>query len=223
MSEKQPLDKVEILDQEQKVACVLLLDTSGSMSGEPIRALNEGLQTFKDALMDDTLAKRRVDIAIVTFDDQVKVIQDFVIAEDFNPPTLNANGLTFMGAGINKALDMINERKLQYKNYGVPYYRPWVFMITDGEPQGEPESVIQQASARIKDEEAGNHVAFFAVGVENADMQKLSEISVRVPAKLKGLQFKELFLWLSRSMSAVSHSKLDEKAQLPSTDDWKQV
>ena len=200
---------------EPRCPCVLLLDTSGSMQGAPIDALNEGLRTFKDDLIKNSLASRRVEVAVVTFDCDVNVVQDFVTAEEFEPPTLSAQGLTHIGAAIHKALEITQTRKSQYRANGVAYYRPWIFMITDGEPQGESEGVIEQVTQRLRDDEANKRVAFFTVGVENANMTRLSQISVRSPIKLKGLNFTEVFLWLSASMSAVSQSKLDEQVALP--------
>jgi uncharacterized protein YegL len=200
---------------EPRCPCVLLLDTSGSMQGTPIDALNQGLQTFKEELTKNSLAARRVEVAIVTFDSQVNVVQDFVTADQFNPPILTAQGLTTMGSGIHKALDMIQDRKAQYRANGVAYYRPWVFMITDGEPQGEFEDVIDQATRRLQADEASKRVAFFTVGVENANMNRLGQIAVRSPLRLTGLNFIEMFVWLSASMSAVSHSKVDEQVALP--------
>ncbi len=200
---------------EPRCPCVLLLDTSGSMQGTPINALNEGLLSFRDELIKNPLAARRVEVAIITFDSHVNVVQDFVTADQFNPPILTAQGLTNMGSGINKALDLIQERKIQYRANGIAYYRPWVFMITDGEPQGESENIIEQATKRLQMDEANKRVAFFTVGVENANMARLSNIAVRTPLKLKGLNFVELFVWLSASMSAVSHSKVDEQVALP--------
>jgi uncharacterized protein YegL len=209
-------DAVEFAENpEPRCPCVLLLDTSGSMSGAPIDALNAGLQTFCTELNKDNLARKRVEVAIVSFSSQVKIIQDFVTADRFEAPTLIAQGLTSMGTGINQALDLIADRKLQYRNNGVTYYRPWVFMITDGEPQGESESAIQEGIARIQDDETNKRVAFFAVGVESANMKRLSEIVVRSPLKLKGLNFQELFIWLSASMQRVSNSKPDEQVPLP--------
>jgi uncharacterized protein YegL len=200
---------------EPRCPCVLLLDTSGSMQGEPIEALNQGLLSLKDELVKNSLAARRVEVAIVTFDSNVNVVQDFVTADQFNPPILTAQGLTTMGSGIHKALDMIQERKSQYRANGIAYYRPWVFMITDGEPQGELDHVVEQASKRLQGDEANKRVAFFTVGVENANMTRLNEIGVRTPLKLKGLNFIEMFVWLSASMSAVSHSQVDEQVALP--------
>ncbi|WP_017316843.1 vWA domain-containing protein [Mastigocladopsis repens] len=200
---------------EPRCPCVLLLDTSGSMQGMPIDSLNQGLQSFKEELIQNSLAARRVEVAIVTFDSNVNVVQDFVTADQFSPPILAAQGLTTMGAGIHKALDLIQDRKAQYRANGVAYYRPWVFMITDGEPQGEFEDVIEQAARRLQADEASKRVAFFTVGVENANMTRLSQIAVRTPLKLQGLNFVEMFVWLSASMSAVSHSKVDEQVALP--------
>ncbi|KJH71976.1 vWA domain-containing protein [Aliterella atlantica] len=209
-------DAVEFAENpEPRCPCVLLLDISGSMQGEAINALNEGLKVFKEELNRDNLAKKRVEVAIVTFNSNVDIVQDFVTADQFEPPTLSAQGLTVMGTAIHRGLDMVSSRKAQYSASGVAYYRPWVFLITDGEPQGEPESVVEQAMQRIRDDEANKRVAFFAVGVEGANMERLSQIVVRSPLKLVGLNFQEMFIWLSASMQRVSQSKMDEQIPLP--------
>lgn len=200
---------------EARCACVLLLDTSGSMQGTAIDALNQGLWAFKEDLMKNSLASRRVEVAVVTFDSDVKVVHEFVTADSFEPPTLTAQGLTHLGAGIHQALDMIQARKVLYRTHGVAYYRPWIFMVTDGEPQGEPEQIIEQVTQRLKQDEVNKRVAFFPVGVENANLDRLGQISVRTPIKLTGLNFTEMFLWLSASMTAVSHSQMDEQVALP--------
>ncbi|AFY56682.1 uncharacterized protein Riv7116_4251 [Rivularia sp. PCC 7116] len=217
MSDTLRLDEVVDFAEnpEPRCPCVLLLDTSGSMQGAPIEALNQGLLSFKDELTKNPLASRRVEVSIVTFDSNINVVQDFVTADQFTPPILTAQGLTNMGAGIHKSLDLIQERKGQYRSNGVAYYRPWIFMITDGEPQGEPDEEVEQASQRLQSDETNKRVAFFSVGVENANMTRLSQLAVRTPLKLNGLNFVEMFVWLSASMSAVSHSKVDEQVALP--------
>ena len=120
-----------------------------------------------------------------------------------------------MGTAILKGLDMVQDRKMQYRQNGITYYRPWVFMITDGEPQGEDGDVVARASERIQSEEDGKGVAFFAVGVERANMDRLKDIAARAPVKLKGLNFGEMFVWLSTSMQRVSHSQVGEQVELP--------
>lgn len=204
---------------DPRCACVLLVDTSLSMSGAPIDSLNAGLQVFRDDLREDDLASQRAEIAIVTFGGTVSIVQDFVIAGSFNPPTLAANGNTPMGEAIDTALDLVERRKVDYKANGVMYYRPWVFMITDGAPNDN----WTGAATRVKQAEADNGVAFFAVGVEGADMDTLAKISVRAPIRLDGLKFRELFLWLSQSQKRVSGSKPGEQTPLPETSGWSAV
>src|SRR2546423_10919374 len=84
-------DAVEFAENpEPRCPCVLLLDTSGSMHGKAIDALNEGLWVFKLEVCKDALASRRVEAAVVTFDDDVKVVQPFIGIEEFEPPVLPA-------------------------------------------------------------------------------------------------------------------------------------
>ena len=202
---------------EPRCACVLLLDVSGSMSGRRIAALNEGLQAFAADLATDALASQRVEVAIVTFSGQgVTVEQDFVVASAFEPRTLSTNGGTPMGAAIATAVDMVETRKRQYRENGIVYYRPWVFLITDGEPTDQ----WRDAAAKVRAAEEANGLAFFAVGVEGANVDVLSQIAVRPPLKLQGLKFVELFVWLSRSQRAVSTSKPGDQTALPTVEGW---
>ena len=218
MSNPNPLAAVEFeINPEARCACVLLLDTSGSMEGAKIAALNAGLKTFHDEISKDSLASLRVEVAVVTFDSSVKVVQDFVSVADFHPPELKTEGTTHMGSGIQQALDLIDGRKAIYKANGVQYYRPWIVMLTDGEPQGEAESILNQAVTRLHEAERNKRVVFFAVGVEGANQARLATISPpgREPAMLEVVKFNEMFVWLSASMSAVSNSKLGDQVALP--------
>lgn len=207
---QEPID-IQFLNADQRCACVLLLDTSGSMSGAAIDALNQGLQTFQTELQNDALASRRCEIAIVTFGNGVQTVQDFVTAGQLEPMSLHVGGSTPMGEAINRAIDMVAERKATYKKNGVLYLRPWIFMITDGVPTDD----WQSAGRRVKEGESRKEFSFFAVGVSGADMHRLGEIAVRPPLKLDGLRFVELFVWLSQSQKRVSASKLGEQTALP--------
>jgi uncharacterized protein YegL len=186
---------------ESRCPVVLLLDTSYSMNGEPIRQLNEGLKIFKDELMADSMAVKRVEVAVVGFG-PVSVISDFQTPDVFYPVELTPSGDTPMGRAIETAIDMVKARKEVYKQNGISYYRPWIFLITDGGPTDQ----WQHAASLVREGEHSKSFMFFAVGVESADMDVLRQISTREPIKLKGLRFRDLFSWLSASLNSVSHS-----------------
>ena len=183
------------------------------MSGQPIAELNAGLQSYKDSLVADALAAKRVEVAIVTFGGQVQTVCDFTTVEGFHPPALTANGDTPMGAALLQGIDMVRQRKVLYKGHGVPYTRPWLFLITDGAPTDEWHS----AATQVQQGEQAKNFVFYAVGVEGANFEVLRQISTRgEPLKLKGLAFRSLFQWLSSSQAAASRSRPGDTVPLAS-------
>jgi uncharacterized protein YegL len=210
--EQVPFSAVEFAENpEPRCPCLLLLDTSGSMKGTPILELNNGITTFKEELMADSMGIKRVEISIISFG-PVKVEMDFVTADSFKPLTLIAKGDTPMGEAIEEGLKLLRERKQLYRQNGISFYRPWVFLITDGGPTDN----WHKAAKLIEEGENEKAFTFFAVGVENANMDVLKKLCIREPLKLKELRFRDLFLWLSNSLGSVARASFEEQVHLES-------
>jgi len=123
-----------------------------------------------------------------------------------------------MGEGIVKAAELIEQRKQQYKAKGIDYYRPWIFLITDGDPTDmQPgDSKWNEVIKCVHEGEVNKKFMFFAVAVEPGNTPLLKQITPpnRPPLKLKEAKFRELFQWLSRSQSKVSSSKVGDQVAL---------
>ena len=214
-----PFDLAEFAENpEPRCPVLLLLDNSGSMSGQKIDQLNEGLQFFKNDLTNDPLAAARCEVAIVSFG-PVREVMDFTSVHHFVPPHLKAEQDTPMGAAIIHGLNMLKRRKETIRQGGIGLYRPWVFLITDGAPTDN----WRPAAAEIKRGEDSKAFAFFTVGVQGADLNMLGQLSQRDPIMLSGLKFRELFQWLSASLKSVSQSSPGDRVALASPSGWAEV
>jgi uncharacterized protein YegL len=92
------------INAEPRCPVVLLLDNSGSMSGQPIQQLNEGVAVFKQSVEQDALAALRVEVAIVSFG-PVRMCQDFVTIDGFvfRPLVVEAANIRPMGKQHNQS------------------------------------------------------------------------------------------------------------------------
>jgi len=204
---------------ESHLACVLLIDTSGSMEGDPIDNLNSALRDFKEKVSLDEMAKKRLDIAIIEFNDSARIVQDFAPISVMETITLTAGGTTAMGEGVLLAINKVRERTKLYKSLGIPTHKPWIFMITDGTPTDD----IQDAVRRVQEEETkgpGGKLKFWCLGVGDYDKETLFRFFDGRPAKrvmeLSDMNFDGIFNWLSESMALVSASRVGEEIKLGS-------
>lgn len=200
-----------------RVPVCLCLDVSGSMDGEPIRELNDGVRMFYDAIREDETALYAAEVCIITFGrNGAKCITDFAsIERQPDAPVLNAGGMTPMGEAVNLGLDLLEKRKNEYKSKGVDYYQPWLVLMTDGVPNGNP-GELSRAISRTVEMANNRKLSIFPIGIgEDADMDVLARFSPkRGPLKLQGLKFRQFFEWLSQSVSRTSQSIPGESVPL---------
>jgi uncharacterized protein YegL len=208
------VDRVHVNEnnREPRQPLVLLVDTSGSMRGD-LPDVSAGLAALRAALARDAVARNRIELALVTFGGAVTAHGDFGEAAVFEPPVLAAEGDTPMAAALEQALDLLEAKKRAYKESGLDYYRPLVFLLTDGEPTDTgrwPEAV-----RRVREAERARKIVLLCVGTGTANFARLAELSPdRAPLRLRDAKWEDMFQWLSRSVQARSRSRPGDEVPL---------
>lgn len=222
---------INLNNPNQRTPCVLVLDASGSMDAQTgsgntrIEELNAGLEALREAIREDDSAYSRVSLSVVMVGgprSKAELLMDWTDAEDFESFKMTAGGGTPLGAGMMLGLQLVEEAKVDLKSAGISYTRPWIIVISDGEPTDE-RSLWANAVLEAKKAEMERKAEIFVIGVEGANLETLGELSQRPALELGGLRFKELFVWLSDSLSAASRSRPGENVELPSSDPWRNV
>ncbi len=203
----------------ERTPCILVLDCSGSMRGEPIKQLNTGLQALEKELKEDIDASSRVQLLVIKAygKDDADVSADWVDAMNFNAPIMEASGLSPIGKAMELALLKIEEQKCLYDSCGVTSKRPWIFLISDGEPT---DYGWEQAAEKCRIAQQNKKVVIHAVGTQGANLEKLAKFSIMSPKRLSGLKFTEFFLWLSRSVSCISRAAPNMPDILDDIEGW---
>lgn len=196
---------------ERHFAVTFLLDASGSMGGEPIQRLNDGLNGLVRSLQSDDNADI-IDIAVITFGGSVNVTMPHTpisrIEADFN---LSASGLTPMGEGLLKAAEITNERRRLYNANGVMTFKPWIFMITDGEPTDSIESAKQELM-KLQD---NDKLKLWILGIPGYDKEPLKGLTKDgLILELRDFDLKTALNWVNKSMANVSHSAPGEMPKM---------
>ncbi len=217
-------DQAEFADNpEARCSIVLILDVSGSMGGLKIQTVNQALVKFRDIIREDSVTALRADVAIIEFDHEARVVQDFTNGTDFEPPTLAVKGGTNYSKAVNLALDITEARKQSYRDGGIAYYRSLAYFLTDGYPEHDNDSNLAQAAARLKEQEDNRSIAFFCFGIGTpdlpADIGELNKLAPRDAIELTNMeQLDGSIQWLSRSVAAVSQSQPGDSIRLPEPD-----
>lgn len=216
--ELEPLSEEMFLNTERRCPVVLLQDTSTSMQPH-VQMVNEGLQLLRNDLLADRLASQRVEIAVITFG-PVQLIQDFVTVDRWLPPRLHAEGNTPLGSALRYAVKQVRARKRAYREAGIPYYRPWIWLVTDGEPTDSWQDAVDEVQAEVR----GGGLEMFTIGTDNADLNVLRKIGApRSPVWLREAKYREMFVWLSQSLKPVSRGRPGEAIDLPSPTSWGEI
>lgn len=205
-----------VTNPSPRIPICLCLDTSFSMDGEPIKALNNAIEQFYKEISSDMQSAASCEISIVSFNSDATLVDDFGPVHNKIHNPLTCTGSTNMKAGVDLAIKVLNQRKEEYKKNGVDYYQPWLILMSDGYPNNPDDLTGLQNSIRLM--ESKRKLMVLPVGIGNdAALDVLSLFSNKKPGafSLKGLKFNEFFNFISKSMESISRSKTDERAKLP--------
>ncbi len=217
-------DTAEFADNpEARCSIVLILDVSGSMGGLKMQTVNQALVKFGEIIKEDSVTALRADVAVIEFDHEARVVQDFTNGTDFEPPVLSANGGTNYSKAVNLALDITEARKQSYRDGGIAYYRSLAYFLSDGYPEHDNDGELARAADRLKAAEDDRGIAFFCFGIGSpdlpVDMSALNNLAPRAAIELTNMeQLDGSIQWLSRSVAAVSQSQPGEAIRLPEPD-----
>ena len=219
---------LDVTNPAPRCPVILLLDTSGSMAtgksgATPIDELRDGFRQFLRETSDDETASMSVELEVITFGGEAEIAAPFapVNVINDNPPSFNADGRTPLGEALTLADKELKERRRLYKNKGISSYKPWVILMTDGEPNDDWENAAR--SMRSLGEQ--KKMQYIGIGIgDEANFDTLRQIVPEHPGpvKLKGLCFREFFSWLTDSLKSVSGSSVEDqdKIQLGNVNSW---
>jgi uncharacterized protein YegL len=188
----------------RRLPVYILLDTSGSMMGEPIHSVNVGLQAMLSTLRQDPYALESVHLSIITFDVEARVFLPLTPLDQVRLTEVDVRGATFMGAALNLLIECVDRDVKKSNSEAKGDWRPLVFIMTDGSPSDI--EAYRQAIPEVKKRNFGSILAC-AAGPK-AKQQYLLELTERVVTMdtMDAAAFTGFFKWVSASVAAGSSS-----------------
>jgi uncharacterized protein YegL len=184
----------------RRLPVYILADCSGSMAGDPIESVKQGIRSLHSNLMGDPSAVESAYLSVITFGSSAQQATPLTEVASFNPPDLHAGGTTALGAALELLISCINTevRKTTVDQKGD--WKPLVFLLTDGAPTDS----WQQHADELKRKKPGNIIAV-ACG-DGGDVSVLKSITETV-LLLKDMSpeaFGQFFKWVSASITQTS-------------------
>lgn len=184
----------------RRLPVYILLDTSGSMYGEPIEAVKNGVQVLVSTLRSDPYALETAYLSVITFNSTAQ--QDVPLTElaSFQQPNLVASGCTALGEALSLLAQKADAEVTKTSPEQKGDWKPLVFIMTDGEPTDD----LQKGLVEFNKRKWGVVVACAAGQGANTDtLRKITECVVKLDTA-DSTTIKSFFKWVSASISTSS-------------------
>lgn len=199
---------------DRRLPIYLVVDTSGSMSGEPIQAVNMGLKLLVNDLQGDPQALETAHLSVITFESSAKVVVPLTEVGSFQTPTLQTGGSTNLRDGLKLLCSSIEKEIRKNTPNQKGDYKPMVFLLTDGYPDLGWES----AADDVKKKKPGNIIACAAgPSADTNVLKRITEVVVKLQDASAGT-LGAFMKWVTQSAKVASASvgtKGDAPINLP--------
>lgn len=199
-------------DFTRRLPVYLLLDCSGSMMGEPIEAVRQGVKALLSELKGDPQALETAYLSVITFDSQARQVVPLTELMTFKEPEIRAGGATALGGALNVLMDCVNNEVRKSTETQKGDWRPLVFILTDGSPTDVEN--FREAAQKLKSMKAANIIACAAGANANTDYLKQITESVLMMNTLSAGDLAQFFAWVSGSIRTSSRT-MDAKPGAP--------
>lgn len=184
----------------RRLPVYLLLDCSGSMFGEPIEAVKNGVQVLISTLRQDPYALETAYLGIITFDSNARQVTPLTELSAFQQPAIQASGCTALGEALALLAESADREVTKTTAEQKGDWKPLVFIMTDGEPTDD----LSRGLAEFKKRKWGMVVACAAgSGANTETLKKITDCVVSLDTA-DSATIKAFFKWVSASVSSGS-------------------
>lgn len=184
----------------RRLPVYLLIDTSGSMYGEPIEAVKNGVQVLVSTLRQDPYALETAYLSIITFNTSAQQLTPLTELAAFQQPNIEASGCTALGEALSLLASKVDSEVTKTTAEVKGDWKPLVFIMTDGEPTDD----LNKGLSEFQKRKFGMVVACAAGQGANTDtLKKITENVVQLDTA-DSATIKSFFKWVSASVSAGS-------------------